>query len=90
MSIEWEDRPEEYDWTVEQWAQHTRGWTEVDKLFAKFARQRTYEDRKERGGDLFEIRYETGAAEYAEMISTIWSFPDDVLDRLIASFDLKD
>ena len=80
----------EYDWGVEEWASYIKkhGWTQVERALVSFMRTQPYVSRMSTGAALFEARDTTGMPDHAGMMAMIWSLPDDVLDRLIASFSV--
>ncbi|OGK10541.1 hypothetical protein A2767_04750 [Candidatus Roizmanbacteria bacterium RIFCSPHIGHO2_01_FULL_35_10] len=76
----------EANWTVDDWKKITKKWSLESKLLTQFARDRTYEERTQRGAEMLEKRDETSDPKYGEFLSTIWSLPDEIMDKIIASF----
>ncbi len=77
------------DLTVVQWKTLTQGWTGVNMLFAKIAYKRSYEERLEGANKLFELsrnEADEDAKQTFRFQAMLWSLNDEVLGRLIDSF----
>ncbi len=76
---------EMYRLTPVQWAQETRDWGEFMKALVIMAREKKFEDREVQAENLFEA---SGDSDNLKFAAGIWGLPDDVLDNVIASFDI--
>ncbi len=81
--------PEEHFWTVEEWAEITREWQPVSFMFARSAKEKPYEERVAMGQQLYNKRNSMGDPAYVEFVSKMYQYPDDVLERIIESYQLN-